>query len=81
MAKRNVDEFNALPRKSESYLTKAGKEQLFRAIEEFIDAKIELFSAEKSTPGINYPMLERKVKGANEILKEMLDAITIRVEG
>ena len=80
MTKRNVDEFNVAPRKSESYLTKVGKEQLFKAIEEFIDAKIELSSAENSTSGINYPILEGKVEGAKELLKEMLDAIIIRVE-
>lgn len=75
MAQRNVDEFKMSLGKSELYLTKAGKEQLFDAFEEYVEAKIDI--------ALNPPQMSKKskeLKHVEKTLKQMLDAIIIRVE-
>jgi len=72
MAKRNVDDFNAIPRKSESYLTKVGKEQLFTIFSKYIHAIVKYHLSKGNET--------KELEELEETLKEMLDAIIIRVE-
>jgi hypothetical protein len=61
-------------------LSQKGKEKLFNALEEYIDAKIDLFFAEKSTSGINYPIKEERMQKAKENLQNLLNYLKIEAE-
>lgn len=57
-----------------------GKKTLLEAIDEYVDKKIELFFAKKSTQRVNYLIMEEELKKARENLFNMLIKLEIRLE-